>query len=152
LSAEEIKALKFALDSKVYRVGTREHNQTFFRLRAIVLVALTTGMRMAEIFSLTWNDLHYSEGLIAVRSKLKGGRMRYVPMTPELAVELRGYPRVMGEERLFPSTRSTKGERQRVEHSFATILKLAGIQDFRFHDCRHTFASWYMMNGGDLYE
>jgi len=45
-----------------------------------------------------------------------------------------------------------KGERQRVEHSFATLLKLAGIEGFRFHDLRYTFASWYMMHGGDLYE
>jgi site-specific recombinase XerD len=39
-----------------------------------------------------------------------------------------------------------------VDKSFETILDLAGISDFRFHDLRHAFASWYMMNGGDLYE
>jgi integrase len=152
LSAEEIKALKVALDQKMYRADSREINRTFYRLRVIVLIALTTGMRIAEIFGLTWSDLRYGEGLIAVRSKLKGGKIRYVPMTPELAAELRRYPAVIGEEHLFPRKRASKGERQRVEKSFDTILDLAGIQSFRFHDLRHTFASWYMMNGGDLYE
>jgi site-specific recombinase XerD len=39
-----------------------------------------------------------------------------------------------------------------VDRSFETILGMAGTAGFRFHDLRHTFASWYMMNGGDLYE
>ena len=39
-----------------------------------------------------------------------------------------------------------------MEGSFETLLGLTKITDFRFHDLRHTFATWYMMNGGDLYE
>ena len=39
-----------------------------------------------------------------------------------------------------------------MEASFEDLLRRAEIEDFRFHDLRHTFASWYMMNGGDLYE
>src|SRR5258708_18180626 len=66
--------------------------------------------------------------------------------------ELRKSPAVMGVDRLFPPQLGAKGERQRVEKSFKTLLDLAGIREFRFHDLRHTFASWYMMNGGDLYE
>ena len=136
----------------MYRAGTREMNRTYYRLRMIVLIALTTGMRISEIFGLIWSDLRYNEGLLAVRAKLKRGKTRYAPLTPELASELRKYPAVLGEERLFPPKRGAKGERQRVENSFETLLELAGIRDFRFHDLRHTFASWYMMNGGDLYE
>jgi integrase len=32
------------------------------------------------------------------------------------------------------------------------LLERANIHDFWFHDLRHTFASWYRINGGDLYE
>jgi integrase len=152
LSAEEIVRFKEALDAKVYRKGTTDINQTFYRLRLLVLIALTTGMRMAEIFALNWSDVLYREELIAVRAMLKGGKMRYVPMPAELAAELRRFPIVIGEDRIFPPKRGAKGERQRVEGSFETMLTNAGITDFRFHDLRHTFASWYMMNGGDLYE
>ncbi len=152
LSSSELQRLKHALDEKVYRRGTREINQTFYRLRMLVLIALTTGMRIAEIFALRWSDVKYEERVIAVRARLKKGKVRYVPMTPELADELRRFPAVLGEDRIFPPKRGAKGLRQRVEGSFETILGLAKIEDFRFHDLRHTFASWYMMNGGDLYE
>lgn len=152
LDAGEIARLKTTLDEKMYRKAGKGINQTFFRLRLIVLTALTTGMRIAEIFSLKWSDLLYREGLIAVRAKLKGGKVRYVPMPPELAAEFGKYPAVLGEERIFPPEPGARRERQRVDKSFKTILELAGIEGFRFHDLRHTFASWYMMNGGDLYE
>jgi integrase len=152
LSVEEIRRLKACLDQRIHRKGCRTINQTFYRLRLIVLIALTTGMRISEIFGLKWGDLLYREELIAVRSKLKGGKVRYVPMPPKLVNEFRRYPVVMAEERIFPPKPGAKGERQRVEGSFETILNMAGIRDFRFHDLRHTFASWYMMNGGDLYE
>jgi integrase len=59
---------------------------------------------------------------------------------------------VISEDRIFPPKPGAKSGRQRLEGSFEDLLERAGIRDFRFHDLRHTFASWYMMNGGDLYE
>jgi integrase len=91
-------------------------------------------------------------GLLAVRAKLKGGKMRYVSMPPELAAEIRRYSAVIGEDRISPPEPGATSGRQRVEGSFEDLLDRAGIRASRFHDLRHTFASWYMMNGGDLYE
>ena len=152
LSEDELRRLKRALDDKTYCKGTKKLNKTFYRLRLIVLIAVTTGMRAAEIFGLCWSDVMYSEGLVAVRAKLKGGKMRYVPMPAELASELRRIPVVIGEDRIFPPKAGATSGRQRVEGSFEDLLERAKIENFRFHDLRHTFASWYMMNGGDLYE
>jgi len=163
LSVDELNRLKTALDEKIYRKGTKDFNKTNCRLRMIVLVAVTTGMRASEIFGLRWSDVMYNEGLLAVRMKLKGGKMRYVPMLPELADELRRYMPKAAEDKvrfmanrnddlIFPPKGDAKGGRRRVEASFEDLLRRAEIENFRFHDLRHTFASWYMMNGGDLYE
>jgi len=162
LSEDELSRLKAALDKRIYRKGTKDFNKTNCRLRVVVLIAVTTGMRASEIFGLRWSDVMYNEGLLAVRAKLKGGKMRYVPMLPELADELRRYmPKpavdnvlyiVSDDGRIFPPKGDAKSGRQRVEGSFEDLLDRAAITNFRFHDLRHTFASWYMMNGGDLYE
>lgn len=152
LSKEELERLKEALDEKMFRKGTKDLNQTNLRMRLIVLIAVSTGMRSAEIHRFRWSDVMYREELIAVRAKLKGGKERYVPMTSELAEEIRRYPTVIGEDRIFPPTRGDKSGRHRLEGSFEDLLTRAQIRNFWFHDLRHTFASWYMMNGGDLYE
>jgi integrase len=50
------KASMAPLEEKMYRKAGKSINQTFFKLRLIVLVALTTGMRIAELLGLNWND------------------------------------------------------------------------------------------------
>jgi integrase len=172
LSEDELGRLKNALDERKYRKGTKDLNRTVHRLRLIVLIAVTTGMRSSEIFGLLWSDVMYAEGLIAVRAKLKGGKMRYVPMPSQLAWELQEFSLAAnngcllptndnrlsiaandtGHDRIFPPKPGATSGRQRLEGSFDDLLERAGIHDFRFHDLRHTFASWYMMSGGDLYE
>ncbi len=80
-----------ALGEKKYRKGTKALNRTIHRMRVIIFIDVTTGMRAAEIWGLLWTDIMYAEGLIAVRAKLKGGKMRYVPMPSELAWELQAF-------------------------------------------------------------
>jgi integrase len=150
LSEAELRRLKVALDEKRLRKGTRDANRTTQRMRLIVLIALTTGMRASEIFGLRWQDVMSDERLLALRAKLKGGKMRYVPLLPEVAGGLGRYPEGIFDDRLFPRRKGAQGKRRRLEGSFEDLLKRAKISNFRFHDLRHTFASWYMMNGGDL--
>ena len=152
LSEEELLRLKIALDERMYRKGTKDINRTKLRMRLLVLIAVGTGMRRGEIFRREWRDILYNEGLIVVRAKLKKGKIRYVPLQPELAEEIQRYPAVLGEDRILPPEPGATSGRQRADKSFADLLDRADIREFRFHDLRHTFASWYMMSGGDLYE
>jgi integrase len=62
LSEDQLRKLKQALDEKKFRKGTNDLNQTIRRMRLIVLIAVTTGMRSSEIWGLLWSDIMYSEG------------------------------------------------------------------------------------------
>ena len=73
-----------------------------------MLIAVTTGMRMSEIFGLTRSNVVYNEGLLAVRAKLKGGKMRYVPMPPELAALVEDGADEMVERRLIRRRRQSQ--------------------------------------------
>ena len=120
LSEDELHRLKVALDEKMFRKGTKDINQTNLRMRLIVLIAVSTGMRSTEIHRLRWSDVMYSEGLLAVRARLKNGKVRYVPMPSELAEEFRRYPAVIGQDRIFPPKGGPTSRRQRLEGSFET--------------------------------
>jgi integrase len=64
LSEDEPYRLKQALDERMFQKGTKNPNRTNLRMRLIVLIAVSSGMRSAEIHRLRWSDVLYREELI----------------------------------------------------------------------------------------
>jgi integrase len=117
-------------------------------IRALVSVALHSGMRLGEILNLHWRDLDFASGFILVRDS-KNGESRHVPMDAILSALFRAYPRRLGTDLVFSS--SSGGRIVDVRTGFQNACKRAGLTDLHFHDLRHTFASQFVMAGGDLY-
>lgn len=120
-------------------------------LKPLVLLALNTGMRRGEIFNLRWPDVDLKGKQLTIRGEqAKSGNTRYLPLNNEaFAILVAWRNQTTGDGLVFPSP--TTGERlNHIKRSWAGLLKRAKIQDFRFHDLRHTFASKLVMAGVDL--
>jgi len=118
-------------------------------LHPLVVVALNTGLRRGELLSLTWNDIDLHLNQIKVRSiNTKTGRPRIIPLNPDAASALRRWKSQSCKTVVF--TRSGK-KMTHFKRSWQGLLDLAQIKNFRFHDCRHDFASQLVMAGTDLY-
>jgi integrase len=121
--------------------------------RDVVTVALNTGMRSGEIFKLTWPDIDLVHGFILLKDT-KNGKPREVPINHAvkdvfervLKTRLEKHPYV------FYCSKSIKTGKQidNIGKSYRAALKRAGIEDFTFHDLRHTFASHLVMSGVPL--
>src|SRR5438132_7564199 len=118
-------------------------------IRAIVTVALHTGMRLGEILNLRWQDLDFSSGFILVRDS-KNGQARQVPMDSMISTVLRSWPRLSDQDIVFTSV-MTGGRIVDVRTGFLNSCKRAELTDLHFHDLRHTFASQFVMAGVDIY-
>lgn len=110
-------------------------------VRQIVMVAINTGMRKNEIFSLKWSDIDFRNDLIYIH-KTKNNERKIIPMNLPLKRTLINMREHSKEDELFPV--------KRIEKPFSKALKCATITNCRFHDLRHTFASHLVMNGVDL--
>lgn len=120
-------------------------------LYLIVLFALTTGMRRGELFGLRWHDIDL-ERRIAILHNTKNKDRRSVPIVPEVAELLRehGKTRVLGNDKVFIAGGSS--EMWRFDKAWYAALREAKIRDFRFHDLRHTSASYLAMSGATTAE
>jgi integrase len=123
--------------------------------------AIYTGMRAGELLGLRWEDVDLDSRLITVRRSYgkptKTGAIRHVPVLDPLLPVLRAWREQNPLEWVFPGqTGRRQGPSARVLqeilHRCREKAKLEGEQGrITFHDLRHTFASHWVMKGGDLY-
>ncbi len=115
-------------------------------LRPIVMMALNTGMRKGEILNLKWEDVEMGTRIIYVVNT-KTDEKREIPVNTILHAMLIDL-RTKNDTYVFPND---AGEPYvDIRKGFRTAIEKSGIENFRFHDLRHTFASQLVMKGVDL--
>jgi integrase len=114
-----------------------------------VVLALSTGMRQGEQFGLTWNQVDLKRGRILLEDT-KNGERRAVPLTGHALEVLRGMVRRIDSPYVFPSEDGKSPIDLRT--AWRNAFKKAELEDFKWHDLRHTFASELAMSGATLAE
>jgi integrase len=118
-------------------------------LQPAVRLAYYTGMRKGEILNLTWDQVDLREGFIHLEPEdTKTQEGRSVPLNEELIFMLQAMPRGLPGVHVF----SYKGQPIRgIKRSFKTACRNAGIEDFTFHDLRHTAINNWRLAGHDYF-
>ena len=117
------------------------------RLSPIVVTALHTGMRREEILRLMWRSVDLDHRTIRVE-KSKNNESRTIPMNETLYRVVSGLSRHSDSAYVFPAKEGRPYTD--VPKTFRKAVKEAKVEHFRFHDLRHTFASYMIMNGCDV--
>lgn len=126
-------------------------------IRDIIALMLGSGLRVDEVLCLHHSDIELDRRLIVVqrgsKGTVKGGRVRRVPILDAVLPMLR--QRALqrgGDTLLFPGKDGKRRSQPGVRDAFKLAVKRAGLDTkLRLYDCRHTFASHWVANGGDIF-
>lgn len=144
--AESAGRTRFLDDDERKRLmeATKAHSNP--DLHPAVLLAITTGMRKGEILGLRWPQIDLKRRTILLVDT-KNGDTRTVPI-PQIAadvLEARGKVRSLADDRVFR-------EPHDFDRAWRQALEAAEVTGCRFHDLRHTAASYLAMHGATLAE
>jgi integrase len=120
-------------------------------LYTAVVLSLTTGGRQAEIMGLRWNQIDFKTRAITLRAgETKNDEARTLPLVGQALdlLQARAKVRKLHDDRVFPTTeRAKKSTMLNLRSPWMKALKAAEIEDFHWHDLRHTAASYLAMQG-----
>lgn len=113
-------------------------------LKPMLICSLDTAMRRGEIFKMKWRDVDFTKNEIYIpQTNTKTEDSRTVGMTPRLAEALENLWNVSPQDK----AQIVFGITDTIKTAWKTACRLAEIEDFRFHDCRHT-ATTRMISSG----
>jgi integrase len=137
--------VRFLSDTEREALLAACRKSTLRELHLIVLLALTTGMRRGEVIGLRWSDVDFERKSIVLH-KTKNKERRSVPIVPAAIEPLLAHGKVrrLDTDLIFPGPGN---EPIHFDAYWREALVTAGVKDFRFHDLRHTAASYLAMSG-----
>ena len=117
-----------------------------------VILALSSGMRQAELMGLKWQDVNLKDGYLILHETKNGDRRR-VPLSGLGLQLLQEYAKIrrIDTPLLFPSDRNPQQPID-LRKAFKNAMTVAEITEFKWHDLRHCTASYLAMNGASLAE
>jgi integrase len=121
------------------REVTYERDNQRPHLRLILILAIDTGLRKKELFSLQRSEIKLREGIIDLTArKTKALKRRIIVISPRLEKEFTKY---FDRFAFHPNAPIFFGQRD-ADKAFATACRKAGIKNLTFHDLRHTATTW----------
>lgn len=120
-------------------------------LMPAVLLSINTGIRQGELLTLLWSDVKLGpDASLSIRGAVtKSGKGRHIPLNDEAKDVLRRWKAQRDDDGLVFPARNGQ-QIAEVKTAWRTLLGDAEIDNFRWHDMRHHFASHLVMNGVDL--
>ena len=121
-------------------------------LYTVVVIALSTGARYSEIMNLRWQDLDLERG-IARLENTKNHERRALPLAHEALKRVQALAKISScKPKAYLFARPDGKAPASIQTPWAKAVEEAGIENFRFHDLRHSAASYLAMNGATLAE
>jgi integrase/recombinase XerC/integrase/recombinase XerD len=131
-------------------------NPSGARNRTIFMLLLDTGLRIGELVNLKMEDVHMNEGFLKVLGKGKKERMVPIGCNAQKALQrylFRYRPKSARQEfdGVFLSIHGDPLTENSLKLMFARAAQRSGVQRLHAHLCRHTFATRFLINGGDVF-
>jgi len=144
---DELERTRYLTEDELGRLLTQCNKSPNSQLPLIVLTAILTGFRKMEILGLHQRHIDFGNQLISV--PVKGGGFNTVPLPDELVLPFKRNLKKHESGYVFEN-QFTKTAFTDVKRGWHKVLKDAKIDDFVFHDLRHTFATYVLLASRDL--